>query len=119
MTEQEIRLAIAEACGWRCPECGNSGEKKDYSFVNSSTIILRKCCHKFILDYPNSLDAMHEAEKILDTRQQDVFAGFLGDITGGRQIDFGSTRINATTKILFATASQRAEAFLRTLNKWK
>ena len=50
-------------------------------------------------DYLNDLNAMHEAEKVLNDHQWDDYICQLGHAMG-------------------ATAAQRAEAFLKTLNLW-
>lgn len=70
-------------------------------------------------NYLHDLNAMREALTSLTAAQQDVYACFLGSITGGRSIDFGAKCVNATTAILFASAAQQAEAFLRAIGKWK
>jgi hypothetical protein len=119
MTTKAQRIAIAEACGWildswRCADGGRRWIKGElYAYENDIGD------GRTLPDYPGDLNAMHEAEKRLNAQQQDVFAAYLGGLTGGRQIDFGAARINCSTKILFATAAQRAEAFLRTLDKWE
>lgn len=71
---------------------------------------------EYLPDYCNNLDAMHEAEKLLETAdQQNRYYAEIADITwcnletGNRQVVFNQ---------LTATAHQRAEAFLRTLNLW-
>jgi hypothetical protein len=60
-------------------------------------------------DYLNDLNAMHEAEKVLNGHEQNDYCFTIMDIqkSGG-----GFRRLHAT-------AAQRAEAFLRTLNLWK
>ena len=55
-------------------------------------------------DYSADLNAMHEAEKVLTSMQQDEYWDHL---------------IDEKVAYLFATARQRAEAFLRTLGKWE
>lgn len=57
-------------------------------------------------DYLTDLNAMHEAEEHLRGHQFQRYAEMLDDIIGS----LGGIR---------ATARQRAEAFLRTLGKWK
>ena len=52
------------------------------------------------LDYCNDLNAMHEAEKVLSNNQW---------------LDY----VAALNQNVAATASQRAEAFLKKLNLWK
>jgi hypothetical protein len=68
-------------------------------------------------DFTSDLNAIHEAEKVLTTtEQQNKYQAEIADITWGceetghRQVVFNQ---------LTATAAQRAEAFLRTLNLWK
>lgn len=63
-------------------------------------------------DYLNDLNAMHEAEKILD-----------GDIYDGGSLRYSYARelyklCPPEEQPLRATAENRAEAFLKTLNLW-
>jgi hypothetical protein len=85
MTNEQINAAIAEACGW------------DHKPINCGGA-----------NYCTDLNAMHEAEKYLDT--DELFRGYylaLYDVT------------QSTRWPIHATARQRAEAFLRTLGKWE
>jgi hypothetical protein len=66
-------------------------------------------CGNAVSDYLNDLNAMHEAEKILGQGQRRGYIFNLQTVCGGRQ--FGDN--------YFATAAQRAEALLRTLDLWK
>ena len=59
-------------------------------------------------DYLNDLDAMHEVEKLLSVEQWISYWSFLEPLV---------CRPN-NTPIIFATATQRAEAFLKTFNFW-
>ena len=56
-------------------------------------------------DYLNDLNAMHEAEKMLDFNQ-------LRDMEDSVSFRFAVLPFHST-------AAQRAEAFLRTLDKWE
>lgn len=58
-------------------------------------------------DYLNDLNAMHEAEKVLTEDQARNYSELL---RGFQVVHFGA---------IHATASQRAEAFLRTLGLWE
>ena len=72
------------------------------------------CCYPD--DCPLSdLNAMHEAESTLDEAQHDSFQQHLLRIIAPKThwSDMASTRI------VSATAGQRAEAFLRTIGKWE
>lgn len=60
-------------------------------------------------DYARDLNAMAGAEKTLTGSQKTQYIYRLQTLCGGQQ--FGDN--------YFATAAQRAEAFLRTLNLWK
>jgi hypothetical protein len=55
-------------------------------------------------DYCNDLNAIHEAEKTLNSEQWHLYSAWL---------------FKATARPQHATARQRAEAFLRTLGKWE
>jgi hypothetical protein len=63
------------------------------------------------LDYPNDLNAMHEAENSLSSIEQCQFAEKLF------RVMVGEHGVSDFMKI-HATAAQRAEAFLRTIGKW-
>jgi hypothetical protein len=95
MSDEQINIAIAGACGWAHPSV------KPYAFPN----------------YSNDLNAMHEAEETLDLQKAGVFAEQL------RVTVYRTTRLphvdSGSFAHVHATASQRAEAFLRTIGKWE
>ena len=101
MTPEQQRIAIAEACGWT-----------DVRFIGrgDDTICVGKPQVRpggiNVPDYPFDLNAMHEVEnEVLTTAQMTTMSQYLHRRLG---VLWG-----------FATASQRAEAFLRTIGKWK
>jgi hypothetical protein len=98
MTDEQINAAIAEACGWtdifKHPEFGLMGVKLE-----------THGCRTGIECYTHDLNAMHEAEATLSDDQLWRMA---------REIER-----NDEQWYFRATASQRAEAFLRTLEKWE
>jgi hypothetical protein len=98
MTEEQINIAIAKACGWE------QVEGEECFFDNGSEQIYIEN----IFDYCNDLNAMHEAEKIFDHALYCRYINELCDIT-----------IKGNNSMYMATAVQRAEAFLKTLNKWE
>lgn len=56
-------------------------------------------------NYTTDLNAMHEAEKTLTPIQATTYFVMLDELLEDR--------------VVFATAAQRAEAFLRTIGKWE
>jgi hypothetical protein len=100
MTNEQINVAIAEACGWESV-CQHS--KNPNVWAGKHWGLLQE-----VPDFCTDLNAMHEAEKVLDS--DELFRGYylaLYDIT------------QSTRWPINATARQRAEAFLRTLDKWE
>jgi hypothetical protein len=95
-TEQQ-RIAIAEACGW-----GNIPWEKTSALGHLIALKPDKSTG-FMPDYLNDLNAMHEAEKVLTYDQFD---------------DYYIELAKRMVRPFHATASQRAEAFLRTIGKW-
>lgn len=110
MTNEEINTRIAQLLGWIYTKTVNDipyGRHPIYTSDVGWSIPLPDFC--------NDLNAMHEAEKLL--RAED-----------GDDIEYRDALIRAMSNpygchpeawIWHATARQRAEAFLRTLNKWK
>ncbi len=96
MNPEQQRIAIAEACGWNgiAPYHGGGPlwGKSHLGTLNA------------LPDYLNDLNAMHEAEKVLTESQMTTMSQYLHRKLG---MLWG-----------FATADQRAEAFLKTLNLW-
>lgn len=114
MNPIEQQLEIAKACGWReaFPSSGpaHPGTRKGgimlpYNWINEVD-------GRRVQDLPNylhDLNAMHEAEKSLTPEQFYRYYWKLIKLVGG-QTDLHP---------ISATAAQRAEAFLRTISKWK
>jgi len=134
MKPEEQRIAIAEACGWK-PDDDGDGTGWKGSWIHQRLIgmkptfrggkVVSYLIEQTVPDYLNDLNAMHEAEKVLSTEaQQFNFANILYDLTQGFKPDevqdwlpdfWEVSRSNVFAHI-HATATQRAEAFLRTLN---
>lgn len=113
MKPEAQRIAIAEACGWKYDEIAVShGIPKSMAWRNKETIGPTR-----VPDYLNDLNAMHEAENTLNGSHLCLYASILFTVTnaglGAQTID------HERWGLLRATAAQRAEAFLRTLNLWK
>lgn len=108
LTNEQKRVKIAEACGWRtCPDMGRLFAK----WKQNKTGKLADC-DEHLPDYLNDLNAMAEAEKTLTDDQHKEFRAKLWDIVEPP---------NKPAWILFeehnrayasATANQRADAFL-------
>jgi len=109
MSDNQIRIAIAEACGWR-PEDAKSG------FRGSRDSDGRLWACESIPDYCNDLNAMHEAERTMLFSQRKKFVRELQKVIG-RQ--FAPEAMVWPDACIHATARQRAEAFLRTIGKWE
>jgi hypothetical protein len=101
MNKQEQNIAIAKACGYT-QGVGLHGLEW---WTNDEGV------HDEPPDYVNSLNAMHEAEKVMSEMQSGQYERLL----------MGSRRFVGAAEFwtYHATAAQRAEAFLRTLNLWK
>ena len=110
MTNHEINIAIAEACGWRFSPLAHI-ESKPFATMcwiapNGADWQMQK-----LPDYCHDLNAMHEAEKTLGDRL-DFYRKFLRLIA----TEDPTNRYNEPA---FTRARQRAEAFLRALGKWE
>lgn len=100
MNDEQINIAIAEVCGWKVDQ-----ERKTHGFKP-----LTDGCRTYaeLPDYCNDLNAMHEAEKFLLSEYGMSYCTCLTYLIG-----------KSVYASIHATARQRAEAFLRTLGKWK
>ncbi len=95
MTDEQINQSIAKAC--------------DICHV-AKVVPMYKTPQGWVLDCPDyctDLNAMHEAERTLSTANMYVMEVQIKTVLKAREFYF------------HATARQRAEAFLRTLNKWE
>lgn len=115
-----MRIAIAEVCGWKmyCQEAidGNWGTKDRWITAPDGTSQFR---HD-IPDYPNDLNAMHEAVMTLDPELQTLYVDALLAVI--HRVDAGYfSKIGWCEgwDIAIASPIHRAEAFLRTLGLWK
>lgn len=120
MTPKAQNIAIAKACGkhlfvvvtpteadeeFKCGKCGTPQRIHDQHEV---------------LDYTKSLDAMHEAEKILTPEQYAAYINMLDECSAELNLsEMASSQPEFLFWILHSPADRRAEAFLRTLNLWE
>ena len=138
MTPSEINTAIQQACGpqlyvvlkrglyyrpnakgytdriedaWKLPLEQAKGyeayaDREDIPF--NDKVFIRPCPPS---NFHGSLDAMHEAEKVLTDDQWDRYDDYLCGLTPGSW--------NRHKSVIHPAANVKAEAFLRTLNLWK
>lgn len=128
MKEEKQRIAIAEICGWvNCI----SPHADEYHLLTDLELGLamgapvgRNCqlysdgLHYAIPNYPNDLNAMHEAVSVFDYDQAYEFDDHLCDICK-RANDLADNPTPWRFAVTNATAAQRAEAFLRVFGKWE
>jgi hypothetical protein len=104
MTNEQINIAIAEACGYKNVTIGVT--------EGAIRVVVGYKHHNFdeeIPDYCNDPNAMHEAEKVF------------GEVYSIKSYEYEDwlQSIIGHDQTWRATARQRAEAFLRTINKWE
>jgi len=120
MNKTKQQIAIAEACGWT--EIINYGGNIIKGFPVGMPTHLIALNGQRVPDYLNDLNAMHEAENVLpdidddEGRDQLGYMEILADVVGAR---WTSNNQCDMWRLTHATAAQRAEAFLRTIGKWK
>ena len=104
MTNEQINIAIAKACGWDSDDI-----ERGYTLCQFS---------ESVPDYCNDLNAMHEAEKVLTYEQAEQFEDELCDICDmeNRHKEYP---LPFRFAVAHATAAQRTEAFLKTIGKWE
>ncbi len=115
MTPEQKRVAIAEYCGWKDlhAEDGSVWGKspKDLAYKGNRGMAILSY---EVPDYLNSLDAMHEAEKVLNFNQKrSYYIELCKQITPLETVDsilYGFSTCHATSQ-------QRTDAFLLTVGK--
>jgi hypothetical protein len=124
------RIAIAEV-GRKWFKWGDApGESNRFLVVpkenNGSFLLCDKPSHGIpcnlseLPDYLNDLNAMHEAEeKLNNSKDGSRFGQILASIVLGlNETEIITLNAWAAMRLARATSSQRAEAFLKTLNLW-
>jgi len=111
MKPEQQRIAIAEACGWKLVE--DNPDYEPYWEDPKGNMIAKVGFQNRLPDYLNDLNAMHEAEKALNELSWMHYLRNLAEIV--RKPKQCEIQIS---QYVHATAAQRAEAFLRTLNLW-
>jgi hypothetical protein len=111
MNPEQQRIAIAEACGWRL-----FSQFKNL-WAPPRSVVEYDCDARPLPNYLNDLNAMHEAEKVLTKVNWGGYAAELYRITDAH--NHGISPNHHWLAVAFSTATQRAEAFLRTIGKWE
>lgn len=109
MNPEQQRIAIAKACGWEVDE-----ERKTYGFQP-----LTDGCRTYteLPDFLHDLNAMHDAEKMLTHDQMIDYSQQVGKLVTSHLPASRAAWMDFS--LMNTTASQRAEAFLRTIGKWE
>jgi hypothetical protein len=108
MKDQEINTAIAESMGLIITE------HEIYGLVDQGGVQMPS--------YTSDLNAMHEVTQTLSESQMLQFTERLMRIIYNDdklRIEGGAVSRHTTATMIHATARQRAEAYLRTIGKWK
>jgi hypothetical protein len=113
MNKEKQQIKIAEACGWRLFS----------SFLNlwapPGHVVEYDCDAYPLPDYLNDLNAMHEAEKTIERLCKEGDYWFhLRELCAFPDAECDWNKVYFFTAV-HATAAQRAEAFLKTLNLWE
>jgi hypothetical protein len=145
MTKDQIRIAIGEACGfvwYRIPKDrltdrryrflalpaiqeyeGQSEiwkERADGSERLSNMDFMEK--NGYLPRYDSDLNAMRDAEEQLSNLDHQKMCLFLHKLIMGTLDNFdvnGTCNLECISRVVKATAAQRAEAFLRAIERWK
>ncbi len=110
MNTEQQRIAIAEACGWKWERLW-TGELHGKPVGEQGPF-------REVPDYLNDLNAMHEAEGVLDITKVEEYCSTLVRIVRHSLGIDDYESIYPTKFAVYATAAQRAEAFLKTIGKW-
>jgi hypothetical protein len=121
MTNEEINIEIAEYCGWK------NIREQDYQPIGTDPYIdgpsqvlvgihpesdVDSKEFEVIPDYCKDLNAMAEAEELLSNEQLQTYFDVLRPVVE-------STAKPGRGYVFTAKASQRAKAFVITIEKWK
>lgn len=99
LTREQKRELIANACGWKLHYSGD-GFAYHSEYCPDGKYVR-------VPDYFGSLDAIHEAEKVLNDEQLNRY-----------YVEMSNFPSSVSRRTFMATAEQRAEAFGRALGLW-
>ena len=115
MTDKEIKIAIAEACGFNKRKSRSCFEYV-WVKVDDKRDSPREYMADELLDYVSDLNAIHQAEQILKPDEWHVYFNYLVTLIAGNP---KNPNHNDYPKVVHASAKDRAEALLRTVEYWK
>ena len=120
MKPEAQRIAIAKYLGWRESQRHESGADNK-SYITLGWTDKYGAFHKFTPDYLNDLNACMDMQNSLSHEKREDYALELCSVCAE---DFGLNEAKLTVTddmiiIAYATAAQRAEAFLRTMGLWR
>ena len=127
MTDLEIRIAIAKACGWKQDwrNVGASHEKVEVWLDPDLGVWTTRLNDGWfpMPDYLNDLNAMREAVLAAKWgwKQKQAFLNYLGRFRQRGEAIYcpWSADYVRAYRLVTTTAAQQAEAFLRTIGKWE
>lgn len=108
MTQEQKRIEIAQACGWKLiidnPDYEPYWESPDGRMIGVNSA-------NPLPDYLNDLNAMHEAVKSLPQNIKPRYFACLCTVVSG------AIALHGYSEATEATAAQRADAFLETIGE--
>lgn len=99
MSDDKMRIKIAEACGWTHIQKNRLYNLQGVHPIGGDPLVP---------DYLNDLNAIHKAEKVLTQKQRRKYCQRLWQINGN-----GGQTVH--WRLVNSTARQRAEAFIRAI----
>jgi len=140
MSPEAQRIALAEARGWMLCQARPSmiNDKPWISGMNPSPDVIETIIpcdgssprkpnesdygYETLPDYPIDLNAIHEVEQMLSREQRELYIIWLSSITQNRPFkSYHKNHSDTPWMVWFvatATAAQRLEALVKTLNLW-
>lgn len=121
LTPEQIRVMIAEACGFTRIYGCQSIITQVWVIAGGDRSRIHDCrTLETLPDYLSDLNAMHEAEKVLKWEQRKQYHSALADVAEFSYCEADTqeeTELDWNCRICHATATQRAHAFLLATGK--
>lgn len=118
MKPEKQRIAIAEACGWKNVHCFNKHQEGGPASIRDGDLVgdFKSLTRSHLPNYLSNLNAVHEAEKMLDDMTPILIPGVA--ISDPEEV-YADHLMGICCNPFRATAAQRCEALLKTLNLWE